>query len=144
MACETVRGINGMAAAVRCGRRSRNICHECGRPMTSQCDATRKDGRPCDLPMCDEHRHKVAEDTDVCKYHFHTKYIRQAISKREEREEARRYFLEEYKKQDFRVAHGHWPDFATKEEVDQWIEGQNKMIGLMRKEFDKWEGEADV
>ena len=44
-------------------------CHICGRPYTSLCDATNKDGEPCDLPMCDTHRNRVGLDVDVCDVH---------------------------------------------------------------------------
>lgn len=32
------------------------------------------------------------------------------------------YFGEKYKAQDIRVVPGHWPDFKSKEQVDEWIE----------------------
>lgn len=103
--------------------------------MTSLCDATKKDGTPCNLPMCDKHRHRVGDDIDVCQYHNHPKYIEQAKKNRAEREEARKYFFEEYQKQDFRVFPGHWPDFASKEEVDKWIDMQNKMMEAAKEFF---------
>ena len=39
------------------------------------------------------------------------------------------YFLERYKKADFRVVPGHWPDFKTRAEADEWIE---EMKGFSR------------
>lgn len=107
-----------------CKRKPKTKCYICGKPMTSLCDATRKDGKPCDMPMCDEHRNRIATDLDVCKYHNYPKYIEQARENRIMREEAKLYFIEEYQKQDFRVVPGHWPDFVTKEEVDKWIDFQ--------------------
>lgn len=120
---------------IECYVRKSKSCHICGKPMTSLCDATRKDGKPCDLPMCDEHRVRVAVDLDVCKYHNYPKYIEQARDNRIMREEAKLYFIEEYQKQDIRVAPGHWPDFATKEEVDKWIEGLRVQKEIMEELF---------
>lgn len=113
------------------------FCYVCGKPMTSLCDASKKDGTPCDLPMCDEHRHRVGKDVDVCGYHMHPKYVSQARKNRAEREEARKYFIEEYQKQDFKVVPGHWPDFATKKDVDKWIDMQNNIMKAARELFDK-------
>lgn len=38
-----------------------------------------------------------------------------------ENEEVRKYFHEEYNKINVRVVPGHWPNFKTKDEVDEWI-----------------------
>lgn len=38
------------------------------------------------------------------------------------------YFMEKYKKSDFTVLPGHWPDFKSKEEVDKWFEIINSMF----------------
>lgn len=38
-----------------------------------------------------------------------------------------KYFLERYRKCDFRVVPGHWPDFKSKEDVDQWIQSNEKL-----------------
>lgn len=112
-------------------------CYICGKQMTSLCDATKKDGTPCDMPMCDEHRVRIATDLDVCKYHNYPKYIEQARENRIMREEAKLYFIEEYQKQDFRVVPGHWPDFATKEEVDKWIEFQKSLMEANNELFEE-------
>lgn len=62
---------------------SRTInCYVCGKPHTALCDATRRNGTPCDNPMCDEHKITVGEDTDVCSYHNKPHYIQQAIENR--------------------------------------------------------------
>ncbi|MCK9470703.1 MAG: hypothetical protein M0Q88_02990 [Bacilli bacterium] len=124
---------------IKCSRKPSTRCYVCGKPMTSLCDATRKDGKPCDMPMCDEHRNRIATDLDVCKYHNYPKYIEQARENRIKREEARLYFIEEYQKQDFRVVPGHWPDFATKEDVDKWIDFQNKVLEMSRELFNEIE-----
>lgn len=33
-----------------------------------------------------------------------------------------KYFFSKYKKANFRVVPGHWPDFKSKEEIDRWFE----------------------
>lgn len=43
--------------------------------------------------------------------------------------EVQKYFLAKYQKAGFRVVPGHWPDFESKEQVDEWIHG---MEGLGR------------
>lgn len=79
---------DGKIIGITCSRgKARNVCHVCGQPMVALCDATRKDGNPCDLPLCEEHRHRVGVDTDVCDYHNYPKYIEQAIKNREQRVE---------------------------------------------------------
>ena len=42
-------------------------------------------------------------------------------------DEVWKYFLERYKKCDFRVVPGHWPDFKSKEDVDKWIQSNEKL-----------------
>ena len=37
------------------------------------------------------------------------------------------YFCEQYRKCDFRVVPCHWPDFKSKEDVDQWIQSNEKL-----------------
>ena len=37
--------------------------------------------------------------------------------------EVQKYFLAKYQKASFRVVPGHWPDFESKEQVDEWIHG---------------------
>ena len=36
----------------------------------SLCDYPIGDGKTCDLPMCRDHRHRIAENTDLCEIHF--------------------------------------------------------------------------
>lgn len=45
-------------------------------------------------------------------------------------DEVKAYFLERYKKAKFRVVPGHWPDFDSKEDVDQWIRFGESLSGL--------------
>lgn len=73
--------------------------------------------------MCEEHRNRVADDldVDVCGFHNRPGHIAQAIENRAKREEAREYFIDKYSRANFRVVPGHWPDFSTKEEVDEWF-----------------------
>lgn len=41
--------------------------------------------------------------------------------------EIEEYFWQKYENASFRVVPGHWPDFQSKEEVDKWIEDNDKM-----------------
>lgn len=112
-------------------------CYICGKPMAARCDATKKDGKPCNLPMCEEHRNRVADDldVDVCGFHNRPGHIAQAIENRAKREEAREYFIDKYSRANFRVVPGHWPDFSTKEEVDEWfvdLEAFSSFINMKR------------
>lgn len=128
MACNILRDENKNRIGFVCSINKKQVCHICGKPMTSLCDATRKDGTPCDNPMCDEHRHTVGYDTDVCKYHNYPKYISQAILNRKERAEIEEYFEKQYAKSSFRVVPGHWPEMKTKKEVDEWISNMERMV----------------
>ena len=42
-------------------------------------------------------------------------------------DEVWKYFWEKYRKCDFRVVPGHWPDFKSKEDVDKWIQSNEKL-----------------
>lgn len=88
MPCKPILGLNKEVVGISCTRNGdeKDVCYICKKPMTSLCDATRNDGQPCDLPMCDEHRIKVGPDTDVCKYHNYPKFIEQAKKNRVELE----------------------------------------------------------
>ena len=44
-----------------------------------------------------------------------------------ENEEVRKYFHEEYNKINVKVVPGHWPNFNTKDEVDEWIYHMKKL-----------------
>jgi hypothetical protein len=41
------------------------------------------------------------------------------------------YFHQQYKEAEFRVVPGHWPEFQSKKEVDQWIKLGNGMKTLV-------------
>lgn len=43
------------------------------------------------------------------------------------------YFFEKYEKANFSVVPGHWPDFKTKEEVDEYMDANEKIIEVFRK-----------
>ena len=43
-------------------------------------------------------------------------------------DEVWKYFLGKYRKCDFRVVPGHWPDFKSKEDVDKWIQSNEKLL----------------
>ena len=45
-------------------------------------------------------------------------------------DEIRIYFNEQYGNSDFLVAYGHWPDFKTKREVDNWIKENESLIKI--------------
>mgnify|MGYP007130825603 CR=1 FL=1 len=51
----------------------------------------------------------------------------------QKRDEVMAYFLERYEKSSFRVVPGHWPDFKTKEEVDEYIDVTEKIMEAFRK-----------
>ena len=42
-------------------------------------------------------------------------------------DEVWKYFWEKYRKCDFRVVPGHWPNFKSKEDVDKWIQSNEKL-----------------
>ena len=42
-------------------------------------------------------------------------------------DEVWKYFWEKYRKCDFRVVPYHWPDFKSKEDVDKWIQSNEKL-----------------
>lgn len=48
-------------------------------------------------------------------------------------DEVTAYFFERYEKASFRVVPGHWPDFQTKEEVDEYIDATEKIMEAFRK-----------
>lgn len=45
-------------------------------------------------------------------------------------EEVMEYFKAKYQQASFRVVPGHWPNFQTKEEVDEWINSMNELSEL--------------
>jgi len=42
------------------------------------------------------------------------------------------YFFKRYENASFRVVPGHWPDFQTKEEVDEYIDATDKIMVAFR------------
>lgn len=108
-------------------------CYICGKPYTSLCDATNKDEKPCDKPMCDEHRNRVIADVDVCHEHNNIKDREQAKENRLEREKARLYFKERYGEVETRMLNDILFEPATREEVDEWIEERKRVDKAMRK-----------
>lgn len=46
--------------------------------------------------------------------------------------EIEKYFIEQYMKQDVRVLPGHWPDFKSKKEVNEWIQLINRVMKAMK------------
>ena len=45
--------------------------------------------------------------------------------------EIKDYFLKRYEEQEWRVVPGHWPTMETKEDVDKWIENENKLVKIL-------------
>lgn len=45
-------------------------------------------------------------------------------------DEVKKYFFEKYGKSKVMVVPGHWPDFKTKEEVDEWIGFIERVMGM--------------
>lgn len=133
MGLEIIRNGNNVVG-IACSREKKNKCYACGRPSTSLCDATRKDGKPCDLPMCDFHRNRVGDkliDVDVCHYHNSAKYKKQAIKNRKKLKEDMRSVANRFKERtensSFKLVPGHYPDFTTAEEVDEWFDNWERM-----------------
>jgi hypothetical protein len=85
MPCKISSSPDGKITMIACSR-GQTKCHICGKPMVALCDATKRDGTPCNAPMCEEHRHSVGDDTDVCIYHNKPDYIKQAIVNRQKRD----------------------------------------------------------
>lgn len=48
--------------------------------------------------------------------------------------EIKQYFQEKYSKAAFSVVPGHWPDFKSREEVDEWIIVMEKITAVFRRE----------
>lgn len=51
---------------------------------------------------------------------------------KEKHDEVMAYFFERYKGASFTVVPGHWPDFQTKEEVDEYIDATEKIMAAFR------------
>jgi hypothetical protein len=147
MTCKIFKDKNGNPAGFICSKNKKQVCHVCGKPSISLCDATRNDGTPCDNPMCDEHRYTVGHDTDVCQFHNSPKFIEQAIKNRKEREkresniykiapEVEDYFIKQYAKSNVTVVPGHWPVMKTKEDVDRWISFIKKLSEIAQEDWD--------
>lgn len=54
-----------------------------------------------------------------------------------EDDEVRKYFHQEYSRANFRVVPGHWPNFKTKEEVDDWFELMVKLGKDLLEQFNE-------
>ena len=52
--------------------------------------------------------------------------------------EIEEYFFEKYKNVGFRLVPGHWPDFKSREEVDEWI----KSTEAITRAFARWGNES--
>lgn len=50
------------------------------------------------------------------------------IKGEQKHDEVMTYFFEKYNKASFRVVPGHWPNFKTKEEVDEYIDTTEKIM----------------
>lgn len=108
-------------------------CHICGRPYTSLCDATNKDGEPCDLPMCDTHRNRVGLDVDVCDVHDNHIDREQAKRNRHERGKAKLHFRERYFNEiEIRMLGDLLYEPATIKDADKWIEERKQEETLIK------------
>jgi len=76
MPCKLTRYSNGIVS-ISCSRIGEppKKCSVCSKSMTKYCDV-------CDIPMCNEHSHSVAFDTDVCPAHNNEQDIQKAIKRR--------------------------------------------------------------
>ena len=55
------------------------------------------------------------------------------MKKKDQKRDEVMAYLERYEKSSFRVVPGHWPDFKTKEEVDEYIDVTEKIMEAFRK-----------
>ena len=67
MTCSTIK-IDGNPV-ILCGRDRVYACHVCQSFAGYLCD-WKVDGGTCDVPMCDEHRHNVDKNRDLCFRHM--------------------------------------------------------------------------
>ena len=44
-------------------------CNECGRVADNLCDFPVGNGKTCDMLLCDDHSHPIAEDRHLCPIH---------------------------------------------------------------------------
>ena len=108
-------------------------CYLCEKTYTSLCDATNEAGKPCDLPMCDEHRNRIGLDTDVCNKHNNPQDIELAKKNRLEREKAKLYFREKYFNEiEVRMLGDLLYEPATIEDADKWIEERKQEEALIK------------
>ena len=67
MTCSTVK--LGGNTVILCGRDRVHACHVCQSIADYLCD-WKVDGGTCDVPMCEEHRHNVRKNRDLCFCHM--------------------------------------------------------------------------
>lgn len=53
-------------------------CYICGELAAVLCDGPAGYEKTCDRPMCRDHSHNIAKDTDVCQNHYNDYEIEQA------------------------------------------------------------------
>lgn len=49
-------------------------------------------------------------------------------------EEVWDYFSQKYEESPVRVVWGHWPDFKSEKEVDEWIDAMEKVLAVFRED----------
>lgn len=54
---------------ILCGKQRFHRCVVCGEISLYACD-WKVDGGTCDAPMCEEHRHNIGKDKDLCWRHM--------------------------------------------------------------------------
>ena len=82
MPCKFTQSKDGKVSMISCSRGKRKC--SCGNEITAYCEAVKKDGTPCDSPLCEECRVTIGPDTDVCKYHNYDKYKESALKRRKD------------------------------------------------------------
>jgi hypothetical protein len=63
MRCQLVR-VDGFGWVFMCGGTCSPLC-ACGRQAGYQCDGPQPNGKTCDKPLCDRHRHRLGR-RDFC------------------------------------------------------------------------------
>lgn len=67
MTCSTVK--MGGHTVILCGREKVHACGQCGSIACHLCD-WKIDGGTCDVAMCEDHRHNVGKNRDLCWQHM--------------------------------------------------------------------------
>jgi len=75
MGCVVIRPkAGGVMIVCSRGKNSVTPCRQCGDFAVALCDWPVGSGKTCDVPLCDEHRHPIGENLDLCPVH-HEMYL---------------------------------------------------------------------